>query len=138
MKTLDVEDLPYRDTILERYQHFSDSDKITVASWLRHSGTEYRHDLLVCTKMENDLPVFSKITDIVLMDDQNLLVTKEFETVGFVEHLHAYRVREQNIFGLSRVEDLPFFRPFDLQSLYGFEEPYLYIVPVHCFVHEDL
>lgn len=65
-------------------------------------------------------------------------VTKDFETVGFVEYLHAYCAREQNISGLSRVEDLPFFRPFDLQASYGFAEPYLYIVPVHCFVHEDL
>ncbi len=88
--------------------------------------------------MEKDLPVFSKITEIVLIDDQNVLVTKDFETVGFVEHLHAYHIRERSTFGLSRVEDLPFVRPFDLQVSYGFEEPYLYIVPVHCFVHEDL
>lgn len=34
----------------------------------------------------------------VLMDDQNFLVTKDFKTDGFVEDLHAYRVREQNVF----------------------------------------
>ncbi len=78
LKTLDVEELPYFDTILERYPNYSDS-KITVASWLRHSGTEYRHDLLVCTEMEKDLPVFSKITEIVLIDDQNVLVTKDWD-----------------------------------------------------------
>ncbi|XP_048042264.1 uncharacterized protein LOC125265811 isoform X1 [Megalobrama amblycephala] len=137
LKILDFEDLPYRDTILERYPNVSDG-KITVTSWLKHSGTEYHPDLMVCSRMENDLPVFSKITEIILMDDQNVLVTKDFKTDGFVEHLHAYRVRELNVFCLSRVEDLPFYRQFDLQVSYGFEEPYLYIVPVHCFVHEDL
>ncbi|KAI7811169.1 hypothetical protein IRJ41_011241 [Triplophysa rosa] len=136
LKTLEVEDVPYRDIFIEKYPN-SDRD-ITVTSWLRHSGTEYHTDLLVCTKMEKDLPIFSKITDIVLIDDQNILVTKDFETVGFVEHLHVYHVREQNVFGLSRVEDIPFFRPFDLQASYGFDEPHLYIVPVHCFVHEDV
>lgn len=86
MKTLEVEDLPYCDALFERYPNYSDN-KITVTSWLRHSGTEYRHDILVCTKMEKDLPVFSKITEIVLIDDQNVLVTEDFETVCFVEHL---------------------------------------------------
>ncbi len=33
------------------------------------------------------------LTEIVLIDDQNVLVTKDFETVGFVEHLHAYHIR---------------------------------------------
>lgn len=84
-------------SILESYSNFLDS-KITVASWSRHCGIEYHHDLLVCTKMEKDLPIFSKITEIVLIDDQNILVAKDFETVGFVEHLHACHVREQNVY----------------------------------------
>lgn len=91
------------------YPHFSKSE-ITVTLLLKYSGLEYRHDLLVYSKMEKDLTIFCKICKIILIEDQNILVTKDFETLGFVEHLHAYHAREHHIFGLLRVEDLPFFQ----------------------------
>lgn len=55
-ESLPVRSVEYGPLKTERYPNVSDG-KITVASWLRHV-TEYHHDLLVCTRMEKDLPVF--------------------------------------------------------------------------------
>lgn len=86
--------------------------------------------------MKDDLPVFSKITDIIGFDGQNFLLTCDFETLCFVEHLHSFQVQEglcRNV-SILNVETLRFFKPFDLQTSYGFQQNDLYIVPIHVFI----
>lgn len=106
---------------------------VNTLSWISCFGTEYRSGLLVCSELKDDIPVFSKITDIFEFNGQHFLLTSDFETVCFVEHLHSFQVQE----GLCRkvsllnVETLRFFKPFDLQTSYGFQQNDLYIVPLH-------
>ena len=104
--------------IAEKLQVGLDCD-INITSRIRYSGTEYRTGRLICIKIEDEMPVFSKITGIVREAEQYLLVASEFETVCFVEYLHSFHAGGtwKNV-------------PFDLQTSYGFEEPDLHAVPL--------
>lgn len=121
--------------IAERLQIDNESN-VDHLSWITCFGTEYRSGLFVCSDLRDDIPVFSKITDIIAFDSQYFLLTCEFETVCFVEHLHSFKVKEElcRKVSLLNVETLRFFKPFDLQISYGLEENDFYIVPVHVFI----
>lgn len=80
--------------IAERLQIENESN-VDHLSWITCFGTEYRSGLFVCSDLRDDIPVFSKITDIIAFDSQYFLLTCEFETVCFVEHLHSFKVKEE-------------------------------------------
>lgn len=89
--------------------------------------------LIVCSKIEDGMPIFSQISDIIVFAGIYFLDVEHFETLGFDEHFHYYHVVKGNEFDVSllRVDQLQFFQPFDLQTTYTFDRNVLYVVLVH-------
>lgn len=86
--------------------------------------------------LKEDFPVFSQIKDIVAFNGDYFLVAKDFETLSFAEHFHSFHVRKGNPENVSmlKVDELLLFKPFDLQTTYGFDRDDQYVVSVHVFV----
>ncbi|KAJ4940161.1 hypothetical protein JOQ06_026470 [Pogonophryne albipinna] len=63
-------------------------------------------------------------------------VPEDLETLCFAEHFHSFHVVLGNDANVSmlKVEELRFFKPFDLQTSYVFYRDDQYVVPVHVFV----
>lgn len=135
VKTVQLNALANGEIIAEELQVDLDCE-VDVTSWITCFGTEYRPGLLVCTSIEEDLPLFSQITDIVALNGDYFLVAEDFETLCFPEHFHSFHVRQRNDENVSmlKVDELRLFKPFDLQTTYGFDRDYQYVVPVHVFV----
>lgn len=134
-KTVTVGDLKNGDVISDSL-HVGINCEIDVVSWITCYGTEYCPGLLVCSKVEDGIPVFSQINDIVMFSGKYFLAVNDFETLGFCEHLHSYNVMKGNEYDafLLEVDELQFFKPFDLQAAYGVDTNDLYVVPVHVFL----
>lgn len=110
--------------------------EVDLTSWITYFGTEYRAGLMVCSKLEEGMPTFSQIKEIIGLDEEYFLVTEDFETLGFAEHFHSYHVLQSDKGNVSllKVDQLCFFKPFDLQTTYGFDSDDHYIVPVQVFL----
>ena len=85
-------------------------------SWVKMDGTMYRVGQLVCSKMEHEMPVFCKITKIIVVTNVYLLLDK-LHTDNFSEHYNAFTVFD----GVDdevvvKVDHLKFYKPFVLQS----------------------
>lgn len=130
-KSVTVGDLKNGDLIADSL-HIDINCVIDVVSWITSYGTEYRPGLLVCAKVEEGIPIFSEINEIVSFAGEYFLTLNDFQTVGFTEHLHSYEVVRENGYEafLLRLDALKVFKPFDLQMAYGLNDEY-YIVPVH-------
>lgn len=98
--------------------------------WVKHQGFTFRTGLVICGKVELEMPQFYQISSLIVKDDIVLLVTFVIDTVCFDEHFHAYRVVKTGkgpiIFFLK---DLEYYRPFDMQVSYGIDTTNVYIVP---------
>ncbi|KAJ4938378.1 hypothetical protein JOQ06_002998 [Pogonophryne albipinna] len=68
--------------------------------------------------------------------DEDEEVPEDLETLCFAEHFHSFHVVLGNDANVSmlKVEELRFFKPFDLLTSYGFDRDDQYVVPVHVFV----
>ena len=132
VKTVKVYELKNGDMVADNL-HIDMNCEVDAVSWVACYGTEYRPGLIVCSKIADGMPIFSKISDIIVFAGNYFLAVEHFETLGFDEHFHSYHVAKGNEFDASllRVDQLQFFQPFDLQRTYGFERNDLYVVLVH-------
>ncbi|XP_035994789.1 uncharacterized protein LOC118563679 [Fundulus heteroclitus] len=107
------------------------STSVFSAKWIKHHGTEYRRDFIICTEVAFEMPVFCKIKTIVMKDDTVLLCGKLMETVCFDAHYHAFKVRvhPDRVLKVLNIDELVYFKPFDLQLKYGTTDSSLYVVP---------
>ena len=106
VKTVKLNAIENGEIVAEELQVDLDCE-VDVTSWITCFGTEYRPGLLVCSNIE-DLPVFSLF-------------------------FHSFNVRRGNDKNISvlKVDELCLFKPFDLQTTYGFDRDDQYVVPVH-------
>lgn len=58
----------------------------------------YKPKFLVCIEIENKLPIFGRITEILLLNNDIYFVIKKLNTLFFHENYHAYRIEESNNF----------------------------------------
>ncbi len=74
--------------------------------------------------------MFYKIQDIV-RNKCVLLVTSQLKTVGFDEHLFAYRIdhRPSTSLKVFTVNELTYYKPVDVQMSYGSDNLFCFIVP---------
>ena len=87
--------------------------------WVKYHGDEYRPDLVVCTDVVQEMPVFQKIDCIVVRDQQVFLAVTALETLCFKEHFHAFQVAfPKKEFCVIDVKELVYHRPFDVQMAY--------------------
>lgn len=99
--------------------------------WVKSYGIEYRIDLVICSGVVDEMPVFQKIQGIVVKEDCIFLVVTMLQTISFDEHLHAFRVviPRRDLHTVIKTGDLEYYRPFDLQMEHSMEDDQLFIVP---------
>jgi len=92
-------------------------------NWVKIDGTEYRQDLIVCNEIEDEIPVFSQIRKILFIDSTVYFIVDKLFTEHFSEHFHAFKVQRYcELSELVKANSLKFYRPFDLQCLYGSDD----------------
>jgi len=77
---------------LADYLEINVNDNVHCTNWVRVDGTEYRVDLIVCNEIKHDVPVFFKISKILLLNECIYLIVYPLTTDYFCEHYHAFRV----------------------------------------------
>lgn len=107
------------------------SEIVYAVKWIKHHGTEYRPDFIICTEVANEMPVFCKIMTLAVKNENVLLCGTLMETVCFDEHYYAFTVRlhPEKVLTVVNVNELCYFKPFDLQRKYGTTDSVLHIVP---------
>ncbi|KAL6469077.1 hypothetical protein MHYP_G00226010 [Metynnis hypsauchen] len=104
--------------------------RVLSVKWVKHHGDEYRPDLVVCTDVVQEMPVFKKIDCIIVKDQQVFLVVAVLETLCFNEHFHAFQVAFlKKEFSVIDVKELVYHRPFDLQMTYKMDDYSQFVVP---------
>lgn len=53
------------------------SKDVFSTSWVKVDGVEYKGGLVVCSSMEEDMPVFCQIRDVLLVEDDIYFLTKK-------------------------------------------------------------
>ncbi|CAI5668325.1 unnamed protein product [Oreochromis niloticus] len=99
------------------------------SSWIKFSGTEYRKGLIICINVENEMPVFGRITTILLADSTTFFLVDKLLVDNFNEHFHAYRVFETDEKDVIKADNLIIYKPFDLQHAHTGVDC-LYVVPL--------
>ncbi len=100
-------------------------------SWTKLDGTEYRPGLAICTEIKHELPVFCKITNILVLGENVYFVVGKLVTELFSEHCFAFRVVDGNEFNaVVKTDDLKHYKPYNIQNAYGPNED-TYVVPFH-------
>ena len=63
-------------------------------SWIKVHGEEYYPGkyILIGKQVDDDLPVFTKITDLILIVDYPIAEVNVCRTVGLVNHLMSYMI----------------------------------------------
>lgn len=108
--------------------HNVDPKDMFSANWVKISGTEYRTGLIVCSEFKEELPVFCKISKILVINSVIYFIADKLMVDHFSEHFHAYEVCESNERNVVKADSLVIYRPFDLQMAYDSDD--LYIVPL--------
>ncbi len=77
------------------------------------------------------MPVFCKIETIAVKDDCVLLCGKLMEAMCFDHHYHAFKVKlhPDRVVKVLHMNDLFYFKPFDVQMKYGTTDTSLCVVP---------
>ena len=77
------------------------------------------------------MPVFCKIESNAVKDENVLLCGKLMETVCFEHHYHAFKIRlhPENVRKVLHIDELCYFKPFDVQMCYGNIDCSKYIIP---------
>ncbi|XP_056305506.1 uncharacterized protein LOC130217424 [Danio aesculapii] len=107
---------------------------VNLTKWVRCCGVEYRVGLFVCTGTNENVPLFSKITSIILHNGKVFFVLIEHETC-FHDHFHAFQVSENLPRKVLVVESerLRHFKSFDSQMSYGCDSQF-YVLSESCII----
>lgn len=106
---------------------------VSTTNWVKNYGTEYQICMFVCIRTNMEIPVFRRINNIIINEDQALILTCGVDTLYFDEHFNAYCVGERaNSFSVISIKELVSYRPFDKQFSNEMDEK-TYIVP-YCHI----
>ena len=108
--------------------------QVMKVNWAKQTGVFYRPLMVICGKVECEIPPFYQIESVLIINEKLLLLTLPLFTVAFQEHFHAYEVaRSKQDFVVFHVDNLIYPRPLDIQMSYGFNDKALFVVP-YCFL----
>ena len=110
------------------------SIQVMKVNWAKHNGFVYHPHLVICGKVDSEVPLFYQIESVLIMCEKLLLLTVPLVTVTFQEDFHAYEViRSKHDLVFFHVDNLHYPRPFDIQRSYGGNDTALLVVP-YCFL----
>lgn len=105
IKTLILSDI-HSGEMLARFLNVSIHKDIFSANWIRLNGTEHQEGLVICSSIQGDMPVFSKITKILLVDCVIYFAVMKLQINYFSEHCHAYKVLGGEEKGVIKADSL--------------------------------
>lgn len=107
------------------------TSSIFSVKWVKSYGIEYRTDLVICSEVVDEMPVFQQIKVIVVKDDGIFLIATMLQTISFDEHLHVFKIGipKRELHTVINTGDLTYYRPFDLQMAHSTEDNQWFIVP---------
>ena len=90
--------------------------EVSTTNWVKNYGTEYQIGMFVCTGTNMEDPVFRKITNILVHNEQAFILTCRVDTLYFDDHFNAYCISESaDSFSVFPVKELIYYRPYDKQ-----------------------
>lgn len=97
--------------------------------WSRKDVTDFQEGpgLVVCLEINEELPVFCKISTIVVKDEQVVLIGSGVETICFDKHFFAFKVlyKPSQAPKVFSIQGLLYFK----QMAYGSTDVSLFVVP---------
>lgn len=90
-------DYCYKLVIQNNIEHFADDTIVVQLKWLQ-LGFLYRKKFMIVSGRDDgsNLPIFSEIIDICLINETPLLIVQPWKTKTFDEFYHAYHVENYN------------------------------------------
>lgn len=92
------------------------SKELFSTTCVKVDSLEYKAGLVVCSTMEENMPIFCQISDILLV-----------ENPFFNNHYHAVSIVRKG--ELLKISEFKFHKQLYMQSLYNVSDLSLYIVP---------
>ena len=97
--------------------------------WIKSFGNLYRPGLAVCIGVENEMPVFHVIQNIVVRDECVHFITTAMKTLYLEEHVHAFKVMHTTEAPIVlEFKDLLHHKSFDILMSCGLDSD-LFIIP---------
>lgn len=88
--------------------------EVSTTNWVKNYGTEYQIGMFVCTGTEIEIPIFQKVTKIIIHDEQSFILTSRVDTPYFDYHFNAFCFNERaDSFSVLRIEELIYYRQYD-------------------------
>ena len=134
VKTQMLSEIDEEELVCEYFQ-LDRSSTVSSTAWVKCNGIDYHVGSAVCVDVEEEMPLFGKIVSIILQKEDIHFVLIELNSV-YIDHLHAFQVREIDYMYIVNQDDLQHHKPFDLQwSSYGCDALF-YIVPDCCILYD--
>lgn len=125
-----IDNLEGGENLSAKFQVNAFSDESTT-NWVKNFGTEYQIGMFVCITTDMEIPVFRKITNIIINEDQAFILTCRVDILYFDDHFNAYCIEERDdSFSVISIDELIYYRPYDKQFSNEMDEK-TYVVP-HC------
>ena len=75
--------------------------------WISLAGTKYSNsDYVLVGWQDNDLPLFGRINDILVINSAALFQVHKYETLGVDRHYHSFCIRKGSSAGLYWLSEL--------------------------------
>ncbi len=87
-------------------------------NWIEVAGTYYKPNMVVLYKMEQDIPIFGQISEILNSDDKFWFALTVLETQLFNSHFHSYEVKKTNLKILCEATKIYDYHPLWLYQSY--------------------
>lgn len=89
---------------------------MSTTNWVKNYGTEYQVGMFVGIRTNMEIPVFGRINNIIMNEDQAFILTCGVDTLYVDNHFNAYCVEERtDSFSVISIGELIYYRPYDKQ-----------------------
>ena len=105
-------------------------EPVETLKWI-HYGYIYKKGYVICTAVEEKLPVFEEIVEIFMIRENIFFVTKKLQVQSFVNKLNSFKVEPADELSITHLNLLFYREPYNIHQT---QSNALYIVPKYAFV----
>ena len=97
-------------------------------------GIKYQQGSVVVLKVEQDIPQFGKLVEVILTPSkQYLFVILQLATLQYQHHYHAYEVCTTDEIAVCKCQDMYDYHPLELTVAYGSSRHNMVSLKYHVF-----
>lgn len=104
-----------------------DNSEVMQCNSFCYNGTTYSKYMVVFVSCIDELPIFGKIKEMFLHNNNAFLICDLFESLGFDSHFHSYVVSSTGTVDLINIKDLFNYVPLHIRNSYDLNDKYMYI-----------